>query len=259
MPRKFEYSGLLMHETEPVSPERAIPVTPPQSKPLTFSTIHKQVTEPVQTPEKKAHAGMVASTQLDDPRSQSHTAEKVAATGLFASAAAALGFAKSKDSSALVIAEDETSEPERPARDMTREQNMPLKDVSGNNAPLRASSLAKPEEDEPRPKMSFVPSNDQGSQTLLTAKEIEEALWPKSTLALPMSQGSEAREESGNLPGSSATIGEAHQHESNAPAAFPPALEIGQAVALHSPTKRPSSASRSTTIIQRIAASTLTT
>lgn len=220
-PRQFDYSGLLMHDTKPVSPERALSVTPPQPEPLSFSTIFSQVTEPVQTPEKQGYADADGSMQPDGSQNRINTAEMVTATGLLASAAAALGFTKAKEPPALVIAEDETSEPERPARDMMDERNMPLKDVSGNNVPMRAPSLPKPEEDEPKAKLSLVPSNDQGSQTLLTAKEIEEALLKK-----PFAE-------------------EAHQGDSYTGAATLPAVEIGQAVPMPSPspTKRPSSAS----------------
>lgn len=280
-PTRFEYSGLVMHDTMPESPESPANV-PVQPEPLAFSAINSQITEPVQSPPRPTFSGVAASTQYDEPPStpkpafvgvtastqsdeppstpkpsfvgvttstqydlpspprptftgvaastqydlpspvkptftgvststqsdlpspprptfqgvststQSddllsppRTGEKIAATGLLASAAAALGLAKAKDTSTPVIAEDETSEPPREIEQPTGEKDLPLKDISGNSIASSTKVGAGFEKSERPP---FAIGHDQGSQTLLTAEEIEEALRPKTAIAIPPTQ-----------------------------------------------------------------------
>jgi hypothetical protein len=242
-PRRFDYSGLLMHDTEPRSPEREAPPAPREPEALAYSIIQSQVSEPVATPEKKRGAAVTASTQVDDLEQRPHTAEKVAATGLIASAAAALGFSRSKGASAPVIAEDETSERENSTRDVAAEQNMPLKDVSGNSGAPRATGPSKAEDDEAQSGLAPTVSHDQGSQTLLTAQQIEDAMRPRLNLDLPAVSSSEAVEPV-QSPGSALPPAEGAQSgDLNTASTMISGYEIGQAIPLPSPVKRPSSSS----------------
>ncbi|KAK7890343.1 hypothetical protein LTR67_008229 [Exophiala xenobiotica] len=240
-PKHLSYSGLWMQDTTPATPIEVSPVVPPKPELLGISNIHSQVTQPVQTPEKKHPAGVAVSTQVDDLPSRPQTAEKVVASGLLASAAAALGLSKAKNSPAPVIAEDDTSE-QQEAASTTAGQNMPLKDVSGNSAAPRPATSAKLSEPEQPAKLSTL-SQDQASQTLLTAQQIEEALRPKAALHMPLPP---PREDVESLTGPLSPVTPEETGDSREvfiPGTVVPVSEIGQAIPLPSPTKRPSSSS----------------
>lgn len=188
-PPSLGYSNLLMHGTEPLSPERAPEPTPPSPEHLTFSSIQSQVTEPVQTPSKpKANAVTSVSTQVEDSPSRPSTAQKVVVTGLLASTPAVLGFAKSNDSQAPVIMEDETSEQEPHAITTDVGQRKPFSDVSGNSVPTKNIKSLDSQNDSQNAIPALFSSNDQASQTLLTAEEIENALQSKTKAIVPVSQ-----------------------------------------------------------------------
>ena len=183
-PKGFDYSGLVMHDTTPTSPQilQRQPATQPDL--LTFSSILSQTTEPIQTPPKTTFAGVTASTQSESLPSPPRKEAKVAAAGLLASAAATLGFAKSWDASPVVIAEDETREPEGKMENSLPEGKMPLKDTSGNNVSSRPISRTGNEKLEREQRPPPPTGHDQGSQTLLTAEQIEEAL--RTKIAVPV-------------------------------------------------------------------------
>ncbi|KAL2401242.1 Anucleate primary sterigmata protein A [Exophiala dermatitidis] len=185
-PGQLNYSGLLMHDTAPKSPENVITLPPhvslrdPES--LTFSIIQTQSTEPIEAEPANKSTGVAASTQVEDLPSRPTTAEKVSTTGLLASAAAALGFAKSKEGSNPVIAEDETSEPVDAVNGSQREKHQPLRDTSGNRMPTKPAFPAKSSSPNQEDRLPLASSNDQSSQTLLTSEQIEEALRAKSAV-----------------------------------------------------------------------------
>ncbi|KIW97128.1 uncharacterized protein Z519_02520 [Cladophialophora bantiana CBS 173.52] len=244
-PTRFEYSALVMHDTIPLSPETQLQLAPPQPEPLTFSAIQSQTTEPIQTPAKPAFQGVTASTQADDLPDRPRTAEKVAGSGLLASAAAALGFAKSKESQIPVIAEDETSEPGRMVEESLAEEDIPLKDVSGNRGQTKATlvSEVKRSGEIERPPMNS--NHDRGSQTLLTAEEIDEALRPRT--AVPMTlppNGEAARNVTSPLSPLMSAEG-ALMSDSDTVVTIKPAPELAAIapVSVPSPIKRPSSVS----------------
>ncbi|EXJ79870.1 hypothetical protein A1O3_08155 [Capronia epimyces CBS 606.96] len=193
-PRRLGYSGLVMHDTTPKSPENVIPSPPEAPKLLGFSTIQSQATEPIQAIPPVQPVSIAASTQVDDLPTGLTTSEKVGATGLLASAAAAFGFAKSKEAPAPVIAEDETSEPEKSANDLRSKETRPLQDASGNRVPIRTASLPKSKQLDQMDSAPLTSSNDQGSQTLLTARQIEEALRPKSSIPVLLPPSGNASE-----------------------------------------------------------------
>ncbi|KEF61180.1 uncharacterized protein A1O9_02745 [Exophiala aquamarina CBS 119918] len=189
IPRPLGYSNLLMHGTEPLSPERAPQPTPPSPERLTFSSIQSQVTKPVQTPsEPKANAITSMSTQVEDSPSRPSTAQKVGVTGLLASTAAVPGVDKSNESKAPAIMEDETSEQEQPAIRSDIRQRKPLSDVSGNSVPTKNMKPLESEKDSQNAIPALVSSSDQASQTLLTAEEIEKALQTKTRAMIPVLQ-----------------------------------------------------------------------
>ena len=187
-PKRFEYSGLVMHNTSPASPEVSRLDTPAQPDQFSFSSILSQTTEPVPTPHRSAFAGIAASNQSDGRPSPSRKGEIAMGAGVLASAAAALGFAKSKDASAPYIAEDETSQTERTLDQSVAEKDLPLKDISGNSVSSKAIQATGVEKSEQQRQNSTSVGHDQGSQTLLTAEQIEEALRPKTTVAIPLAE-----------------------------------------------------------------------
>ncbi|KIW17341.1 hypothetical protein PV08_04533 [Exophiala spinifera] len=236
---RLNYSGLLMLDTMPVTPEKATAIAASLPEPLTLSSIYAQVTEPVRTPQKKRAPGVTASTQVEDSPSRPHTTEKVAASGLLASAAAALGLSKAKNDRAPLIAEDETSEQTGTASEMPA--NMPLRDVSGNSIPVKHVLAGKSDYVQEQPESPSTISQDQGSQTLLTAQQIEEALRTQLTLPLPLPEG-QKQVESVTSPLGPVTPAEAlDRQEVDIPGEIVPGIPIGQAIPLPSPTKRPSS------------------
>lgn len=179
------YSGMLTQSTLPHSPASAADVLPEMLEPMKsdFSSIKAVQTEPV-SPQAPVQAAMAAS-----PSSvrRSKTAEKVATgtagVGLLSSAAAAMGFSRSKKQDAPVIAEDETIEEGIADKEIKSEQT-PLNVISENAASGRIPGTRKSID---RPALVTHSSNDQGSQTTLTAEQIEEAMRRKSG-ASPESQ-----------------------------------------------------------------------
>lgn len=237
-PKQLAYSGLLMRDTKPMSPESMSQSVPPET--LALSNIYSQITEPVQTPEKTRLAGVTASTQVDELPSRSHNTAGAAPTGLLATAAAAIGLTKPKDNSGPVIAEDETSQPEHSPETVGSEVNMPLKDVSGNSVPIRTSLLTKMEETE---QAEVPPMSSHASQTLLTAQEIEDALRSRKALLMPSPQNNDDAENT-TSPLSPVTPYEPAQPRGlSVKTSTASDAEIGQAVLLPSPTKKPSGAS----------------
>lgn len=235
-PQLFSYSNLLMHGTEPLSPEKTLHALPLSPEPFTFSAIHSQVTEPVQTPIRPKPAAVASvSTQVEDSPSRPRTAQKVGMTGLLASTAAVLGFASSKDPKAPVIMEDDTSEQEPHAMPSDIGQRKPLSDVSGNSLPSKSTMSSESEKNPQNAFPVLFSSNDQASQTLLTAEEIENALQAKTTAVIPISQ---------DLPVSLPTPAEVAKPRDLAPISTEaPDQDTVSAFPLPSPIKRPSSAS----------------
>lgn len=145
-PQPFAFSNLLMHGTAPVSPDTALQAPPHSPEHFAYSTIHSQMTEPVQTPVKpKSNMVASASTQVEDSPSRPNTAKKVGVTGLLASTAAALGFAASRESKGPAIMEDETSQQEPHAVTSDIGHRKPLIDVSGNSAPSKSKASSESE------------------------------------------------------------------------------------------------------------------
>ncbi|RVX68143.1 hypothetical protein B0A52_08284 [Exophiala mesophila] len=247
-PQIFGFSGLLTHETRPVSPDR--PQTPPPVifEHLNFSDIHSEATEPVQTPIKSTSMQLTSTaTQVEDTPGRLAKAEKLAGAGILASAAAAMGLAKAKSTSAPTIAEDETSEPDIPQFEAPTEKDHPLKDVSGNSL-LRKSTQAQTLGSKDLQMSPIARShNDQSSQTMLTAAEIESALHSKTAVVEPLPPA--------------LTRGQAQPHKATRPIIVPAPIDVARAslpadppvseldhdtlsaFPLPSPIKRPSSAS----------------
>lgn len=184
--KNLQYSGVSQQDTAPISPPQPS-MTNIQRKPLNYSTIAAVHTEPI-TP--KTSPTSVAAANASSPtqdRSRSTTAEKVgtgvAAGGLLASAAAAIGLSRSKEPPKPIIAEDETNEPHSTVREGSQNQQ-PLSAISENSAGRTPSRLeVLPGSDN----LAKVSSNDQGSQTALTADQIEAALLPKTEVTQPNS------------------------------------------------------------------------
>ena len=182
-PRDLAYSGMSTQNTMPVSPPHAATETA-GLRPHNYSAISTLQTAPL-SPDAK-----VTSPESSAQRQEHHTpssAEKVgvgaAAGGLLASAAAAIGLSRSKESPKPVIAEDETSEmTSSSSRNMQGQR--PLSVISDNTAgrspPKSAAPMAPG-------KVVAMSSADQASQTTLTSKQIEQALLPKPEASRPVS------------------------------------------------------------------------
>lgn len=175
------YSGMLIQDTTPQSPPlpvmndpEALLVVPTKE----FSAIKAQHTEPI-SPRAPASVAAAGSSTTDD-RSDGRltTSEKAAGvaagTGILASAAAAFGLSRSKSKDAPIVAEDHTSE-KVPAVAPPADR-APLGTISDNAAAGRTPEARKSSE---RPPFTQHPSSDQGSQTMLTADQIDEALRSK--------------------------------------------------------------------------------
>ncbi|ETN40891.1 uncharacterized protein HMPREF1541_05171 [Cyphellophora europaea CBS 101466] len=201
------YSGMLIQDTAPQSPPAPAPVPEPMA---TFAHNYSAIASMDTTPESpqapKSPAALVGS--LDEQQAPAETArpktaEKVAAAGgagLLATAAAAIGLLKSKNQ-APAIAEDETSEQARVVDDKSDHQRA-LHAISENAAAGRTPDARQTSSAE-RPAFIKHPSHDQGSQTLLTADQIDQVMRPKSAgpKAVPvLSPTSPQSEDSVGLP-----------------------------------------------------------
>lgn len=143
---------------------------------FSFSPIIIQETIPIEPPVSQTSAPTVSSPQGEEHRPS--TAYKSAAgMGLVGGVAAALGLSRANKPDP-VIAKDETSQAQR---EMTLvespDQSLPFKDISGNAGPTRTESLEKPSE----PPFT-IPTSNRGSQTVLTAEQIDNALKKSTTL-----------------------------------------------------------------------------
>ena len=186
------YSGVLAQDTAPLTPRivelpvsHALPV-------MAYSTIATQEITPV-TP---TYAESMVQSKSQQSAKRPKTAEKAAggivAGGMLASAAAALGFSRSKDSRTPVIAEDETSEdlPNEPDN-----KTLPLQDVSGNAGP-RGSTISRASEDHDELKNAArIPNKDQSCQTLISSKEIDDVLQAKQLASITTAAGPASREQ----------------------------------------------------------------
>ncbi|ETI23390.1 hypothetical protein G647_05191 [Cladophialophora carrionii CBS 160.54] len=241
-PMRFDYSGLVMHDTTPASPDTPQHLLPPEQKTLTFSTIQAQATEP--TPPILSFTGVSAATQSDDLPGSPRKAENTTGAGLLASAAAALGFAKPKDNSGAVVAEDETSEPERVMNRTTPENDLPLQDISGNSVASKAVTPRLDKQDQER-RLPVTARHDQSSQTLLTASQIEEALRPKTAVPIPLPEPAQPAQSATRPISPTQTTEGAQTYDQDGLATMKQTVDLGPAVAapMPSPVKRPSSVS----------------
>ena len=144
---------------------------------FSFSPIISQETIPIEAPICEVLQSTATNTPSKD-RTSSTPQQTAAGLGLIATMGAALGLSTAKQPE-TVVNEDETRQTrhemvtEEPAG-----QASPLKDTSGNISTTRRESLEKPFE----PPAS-VPMSNQGSQTMLTSEQIDNAL--KKTVAQP--------------------------------------------------------------------------
>ena len=181
--RGFQYSSILTQNNVPVSPPRAT-TEAAELKPHNYSAISTLQTEPLSPQAKVLASGNSAQRQEHHtPSSAEKMGTGAVAGGLLASAAAAIGLSRSKDSPKPVIAEDETSEtPSTGSRNMQGQR--PLSMISENTAgrsPPKSAALVAPG------KVVSMCSADQASQTTLTAQHIEQALLSKSEAPRPAS------------------------------------------------------------------------
>ena len=170
-----DYSAMLTQDSTPMSPV-------PKHVSHTYSNVQSLQTEPISPPPTSDTIAAVSEANENEAHSRPKTAEKMVAgaagAGLLASAAAVLGFNRSKSSQEPIIAEDESSTPAAQPGSSPQSE-MPLTAISENAAGRTPSKAQKmPGSDIAVPVSAS--SNDQGSQTLLTSEQIEKALQPRA-------------------------------------------------------------------------------
>ena len=183
------------------------------------------------------------ATKTSDDESRPKTPEKAVAdaagAGLLASAAAALGFNRSKIAQGPVVAEDESSTPAAQLQGSSQGQT-PLTEISQNAAPGRTPDKGQKTShfEGAGPVPTF--GSDQGSQTLLTSDQIEKALQPRTGRVV---SGSPIVT---SLPAAAAGAGSVPQSATATTGPTPETL-------ITSPVKRPASSSslRSSTAVQK--------
>lgn len=155
--------------SKPSQPAAAVPLRAQFS----FSPIITQEIIPVEPPTSEMLAPVTSSSISEEPRPD--TAQKVAAgatsTGVIDSIGAALATGRTKQHEA-VVAEDRTiqTQPELSFED-SPDRSLPFKEISSNASAPRNKSEGKSFE-MPVP----VPVSNQGSQTMLTAEQIDSAM-----------------------------------------------------------------------------------
>jgi Meiotic cell cortex C-terminal pleckstrin homology len=173
---RFNFPGMASQQPESVVAKQIKEPTAPQMAPFSFSAIMTQEIVPISPPTPEPSAHIFSSVQKDDrPSTAQKTAGGVASVGILGAMGAALGLSKSKQPEP-VIAEDETSQPQNgPRPEDSLDKKLPFKDISGN----AGATQAKPSEKAVDSPLS-VPMSSHGSQTMLTAEEIENALNQKN-------------------------------------------------------------------------------
>jgi len=237
----FGYSGMLSQATMALSPKESRLVPEPVRERHSFSGILSLDTKPVETVQPATP--ITATSSATEPLS---TAKKLAegAVGgsVLASAAAVLGFSKARGSQPLLIAEDETSEDMDKPMNRSPSVQAPLSDVSGNGAHRRFTPASKAEADLREAAPVMMSSNDQGSQTTLTASQIEQALKSRSLpkpLVAPLSLPAHDHATTFDQPTTPTPL---PVRSSSRPQHPPSSYDLNSVVGALSPTKRPSSA-----------------
>jgi hypothetical protein len=176
------FSNTLSQNTRPAEPSIAQSTQTASNHILAFSSITSLESEPIAAASSSyADSPTLAASDpamSSRPQTSSKGAAAVAGagTGIFASAAAALGLSSTKDKGPT-IAEDQTSQSYDPQATATRAGKAPLRDVSGDRQAFT--------EDERSPHLKMTTSNDQGMQTILTSEHIEQALSNKQEPTTP--------------------------------------------------------------------------
>ncbi len=174
-----DFAQASSQKLDSVSAKQSEPAAVPSRVPFSFSEIITQETIPIELP---APENIVATASSFSSKEQgASTAQKTGAgMGIVGSVGAALGLTRAKQQE-TVVAEDETSQAQHKSiSHEAPDQSPPFKDVSGNAGTTRNESLEKPFE-----QPVSVPVSNQGSQTTLTAEQIDNALKKSTPQALP--------------------------------------------------------------------------
>jgi Meiotic cell cortex C-terminal pleckstrin homology len=167
----------LSQNSTPPSANEAYVAPIPSTVRFSFSPIITQETTPIEPSTFEVPVPMETSFPGMDQRP--NTARNTAGgTGLLGTMGAALGLSRAKQPD-TVIAEDDTSQAQHelvPAE--SQDQSLPFKDISGNAGATRNRSLEQTFE-----QPVSVPVSNQGSQTMLTAEQIDNALNKSTTQA----------------------------------------------------------------------------
>jgi hypothetical protein len=200
----LSFSTIMEQHTEP---EEHVPVVVPVSiqesaHPLTFSTILLQETEPVDPPRPatavNVNAGEISSSSVPSHESTAETSNQ--GTGIFDSI-----LPQKKTVSSTSIAEDETSQPPRasikedavlPAAILagaaigtaSLESRRPFRQIDGNAPPSPERKAAKASSNVP-PKPLTIDTSNEGTQTTLSASEIDRLMKGKAPLLVDPAHG----------------------------------------------------------------------
>lgn len=152
---------------------------------FSFAPIITQETIPVEVPPQEIPPPVASSHPSEErrPNTAHKTTDSGTSMGLLGSVGAALGLHKAKKPETVIV-EDETSQaPQDLQSEQSAEQPLPFKDISGSASRKWDTVLHKPVE-----ASISIPMSTQGSQTTLTAEEIDRALTqqrPRSTSNAP--------------------------------------------------------------------------
>ena len=180
-------STILSEDVEPVEPKEASPVTPDKPIPATpkktvvpvslaFSSISSVDTEPIEARSPRRDAGMIPRDVSDHEKEIAKKDEPETPKGTFLGSV--FGWKKGQQPTTPIIAEDETRQsPSDSPMNETPESQRPFKELSSNSQESqRPFRMLSSETSQLAAKKLPVETNDESSQTALTANEIDEML-----------------------------------------------------------------------------------
>jgi len=240
------FSGVLSQSSKPVVGQVTTPTSPVAL--LDFSQIVSQSTEPSHPiavsrdctlPDVVSASNSPETPKQFLPQERPHTAERIVGGGLFTSAAAVPGFSAGIYDETPRTVEDKIDESGKSRSAMVDTATSPFKDISGS-----ASHVHLDKDNLPDPVLKTTNSYDQGSQTMLTAEQLDEALRPRRATPASMPMFAPETSPTRRAPSSpSRTTPRSTSHTRE----FAPIIESPPSVIPSSPPQRPASASSNRT------------
>ncbi|KAJ9650059.1 hypothetical protein H2198_010621 [Neophaeococcomyces mojaviensis] len=234
------FSSVLFQGSEPIL-EPTMAVTKPTAN-LTFSPVLSQDMQPMSptsVPEVTNIPRGLETPERGSTEERPQTAEKIVGGGLLASAAAVLGFSVGKHDEIPGTTEDNIGEPVESRPEMVDTATSPLKNISGN-----ARRVQLDDDDLTSGILKATSSNDQSSQTMLTAEQLDEALKPRE---LTLANVPVIAPETGPIRRAPSSPSRYSARPTSRTREFAPIIEDPPITMPSSPPQRPSSASSTRT------------